>query len=186
MKKFILFLASLMLSVSLLAQKEVYYKSIKVNPRKLFEGEGLISSPNSEAPYYTFYYEGSDLTKIEFRRAGALAIDPYWNVATIEIIHGKKYLEYHCYDDFGKRCPNKYGVYVVKYLPNKEGFCKYWFSFNDEDEKIVDSNGVHVYGYEHDAKGNCVLTRFHDIYGKQIKNKDGYYLITISMMIKIG
>ena len=66
---------------------------------------------------------------------------------------------------------------MVKYLPNKEGFCKYWFSFNDEDEKIMDSNGVHVYGYEHDAKGNCVLTRFHDIYGKQIKNKDGYYLI---------
>ena len=159
------------------AKAERYFFSIDIDPRYQIVGAGMLTPEQADhANCYCFSYDaGGKLKRIEFRRAGAPAPDPLFQVARIDFEYEKGVERRWYRDGQGQPAESVDGIAGEELALNPAGYPVSVTNLDASGGHTRDSNWVIQYVRTLDKSNRLVRGRRTGLLGVDLTDNNGYF-----------
>jgi antitoxin component YwqK of YwqJK toxin-antitoxin module len=154
-----------------------YFKSINLNAYYRIVGETPIDSALArKTTHYRLLYEDNRLVRVEYHPINTLYYsERYFNTPAISIKYENDDTEqWEFCDHNGSPFKNNDSIFSMRIL--RESSKLIITHFDDNGKNCEDVNGVAKTERELDYNGRIRIARFYNLSGKQIRNKEGFYI----------
>jgi YD repeat-containing protein len=155
-------------------QKANFYRQISFDSRGEFFGRYPLQDQDSAIVncYHFRYDEKGHISGWTYQKGGKPAFEPYFGVASVEIMRGEKSARYVFQDIYGNPMSTNKGVFQWEYLYDEKGNPIRENLLDKNGNLMLNSEGIAWYTLELENDGKILKAKYHDLSGNVTSSKD--------------